>query len=102
MTELALKDIQAAVATTIIDEAQGARIITLAQNRRRFCHSITEKDEPFEMFRGFSEIHITVGLVILCFSSSKVSSELDLEGALSTPVTLVTILFIFSATTSGL
>jgi|TARA_B100000315_G_scaffold239765_1_gene258907 TPR repeat protein len=65
MTELALKDIQAAVATTIIDEAQGARIITLAQNRRRFCHSITEKDEPFEMFRGFSEIHITVGLVIL-------------------------------------
>ena len=44
MTELALKDIQAAVATTIIDEAQGARIITLVQNRRRFCHSITEQE----------------------------------------------------------
>ena len=58
------RDIQEAVARRIIDEKQGIGFINLIRKRNGFLHSIKEKDEPFEMFRGFAEIQIALGLVI--------------------------------------
>lgn len=58
-------DIKAAAAAGIINEAQAARLATLVNERagRRALH--LADDEPFELFSGFSEIFISIGLIIL-------------------------------------
>lgn len=58
-------DLRAAVAAGILTEQQAARVITLAQARAGTRAALTGDDEPFELFKGFSEIFISVGLVIL-------------------------------------
>jgi hypothetical protein len=58
-------DLRAAVAAGILSEAQAARTLTLSQTRAGRRAALTGNDEPFEMFRGFSEIFISVGLVLL-------------------------------------
>ena len=59
------EDLRAAVAAGIISEAQAASLSALANNRAGKRASLPSEDEPFEFFRGFSEIFISVGLVIL-------------------------------------
>jgi hypothetical protein len=59
------EDLRAAVAAGIVDEAQAARLKALADARQGKRASMPQEDEPFEFFRGFSEIFISIGLVIL-------------------------------------
>ncbi len=58
-------DLRAAVAAGALTEAQAATVIGLAQARLDGRQAMTGEDEPFEFFRGFSEIFIVVGLVVL-------------------------------------
>ena len=65
MADITADDLRAAVAAGTITEAQAAGVVALADNRRGFRAAMSGDDEPFEFFRGFSEIFITVGLAIL-------------------------------------
>jgi hypothetical protein len=62
---LSRDDLRAAVAAGMISEAQAASVLALAQARAGVRERMAGRDEPFELFRGFNEIFIVVGLVIL-------------------------------------
>lgn len=59
------EDLRAAVAAGIVTEAQAASLTALHNNRSGKRATLPAEDEPFEFFRGFSEIFISIGLVIL-------------------------------------
>jgi hypothetical protein len=59
------EDLRAAVAAGIVTEAQAASLLALANDRESKRAALPAEDEPFEFFRGFSEIFISIGLVIL-------------------------------------
>ncbi|MCU0827883.1 MAG: hypothetical protein MUE52_10850 [Tabrizicola sp.] len=59
------EDLRAAVAAGIVTEAQAASLNALANSRAGRRAALPAEDEPFEFFRGFSEIFISIGLVIL-------------------------------------
>ena len=59
------EDLRAAVAAGIVTEAQAASLSALSQARAGQRAAMPAEDEPFEFFRGFSEIFISIGLVIL-------------------------------------
>jgi hypothetical protein len=58
-------DLRAAVASGILSERQAAHLASLADSRRGAREGLDPGDEPFELFKGFNEIFIVVGLVIL-------------------------------------
>lgn len=58
-------DIRAAVASNILTEPQAASLMALADSRRGTRENMDGLDEPFELFRGFNEVFIVIGLVIL-------------------------------------
>ena len=58
-------DLRAATAAGVISEAQAASLATLADSRRGAREGLPAGDEPFELFKGFNEIFIVIGLVIL-------------------------------------
>ncbi|WP_298437856.1 hypothetical protein [uncultured Jannaschia sp.] len=60
-------DLRAAVGAGTLTEAQAASLVGLADARRRGRLSLRPGEEPFELFRGFNEIFIVVGLGILSF-----------------------------------
>jgi len=62
---IAPEDLRAAVASGVVTEAQAASIITLADMRAGKRQALPAEDEPFEFFRGFSEIFVSLGLLIL-------------------------------------
>lgn len=62
-------DLRAATAAGIIDEAQAAHLITLTHQRAGRLAKGLPEDEPFELFRGFAEIFISVGLILLIGSA---------------------------------
>ena len=59
------EDLRAAVAAGILSEAQAASLSALANDRAGKRSALPQEDEPFEFFRGFSEIFISIGLIIL-------------------------------------
>jgi len=59
------EDLRAAVAAGIVTEAQAASVSALADSRSGKRLAMPAEDEPFEFFRGFSEIFVSIGLVIL-------------------------------------
>lgn len=65
MTQISSEDIRAAVESGVISETQAAKLEILAESRHGYRAHMTDEDEPFELFRGFAEIFVTVGLVIL-------------------------------------
>ncbi len=65
MTHLTKDDVRAAVGAGMISEAQAASLIALSDARRGVREHISGLDEPFELFKGFNEIFIVVGLSIL-------------------------------------
>jgi hypothetical protein len=69
-------DLRASVAAGIVTEDQAARLLTLAQARAGQRAGLTGDDEPFELFKGFAEIFISVGLVILISGIVGLSSVL--------------------------
>lgn len=65
MSDLDRDDIRAAVAAGIMTEAQAATLTSLCDARRGVRDHLSGLDEPFELFRGFNEIFIVIGLSIL-------------------------------------
>lgn len=66
MSSLTKDDLRAAVAAGTLSEAQAASVLALADARRGVRENMDGLDEPFELFKGFNEIFIVVGLTILC------------------------------------
>lgn len=58
-------DLRAGVSAGIVSEAQAASLASLAHSRRGAREDLAPGDEPFELFKGFNEIFIVVGLIIL-------------------------------------
>lgn len=58
-------DLRAAVSAGILTEAQASQLKTLSHSRHLDGSDLAIGDEPFELFRGFNEIFIIVGLVVL-------------------------------------
>ncbi|UXX81868.1 hypothetical protein [Roseovarius pelagicus] len=58
-------DLRAAAAAGIITEAQAARLTHLAHERAGRVARALPDDEPFELFRGFAEIFVSLGLILL-------------------------------------
>ncbi len=73
MPDFQMDDIRAAVAANVITEAQAARLKVFAESRQGYRAHLPEDDEPFELFKGFAEIFVTVGLGML-FSGIMVMS----------------------------
>jgi len=73
MPNFQIDDIRAAVAANVITEAQAARLKVFAESRHGYRAHMPEDDEPFELFKGFAEIFVTVGLGML-FSGIMVMS----------------------------
>ena len=67
MAEVALtpEDLRAAVATGHLTEAQAAGLTALAQERAGRRAVMGAGDEPFELFRGFNEIFVSIGVILL-------------------------------------
>ncbi|MEP2642649.1 hypothetical protein [Roseobacter sp.] len=58
-------DLRAGVGAGIVTEAQAAALMSLAHSRQGARENLDPGDEPFELFKGFNEIFIVVGLSIL-------------------------------------
>ncbi len=58
-------DLRAAVSAGTISESQAASVLALSEARRGVRENIDGLNEPFELFKGFNEIFIVVGLGIL-------------------------------------
>ncbi|SFN33264.1 hypothetical protein SAMN05216224_104168 [Thioclava dalianensis] len=67
MAEITRDDLRAAVAAGHLSEAQAASVMALAARRLEGRSALPAEDEPFELFKGFAEIFVTVGLFILIF-----------------------------------
>lgn len=65
MADFSVDDVRAGVAAGVINEAQAAHLIAIANDRLGYRQNMGAEDEPFELFKGFSEIFVTVGLGIL-------------------------------------
>lgn len=65
MNEFEAGDLRAAVAAGILSEAQAASVTAIANDRAGKRAAMPAEDEPFEFFRGFSEIFVSIGLIIL-------------------------------------
>lgn len=66
---LSRDDIRAGVGAGIVTEAQAASLLALSDSRRGARENLSDGDEPFELFKGFNEIFIVIGLVILAFGA---------------------------------
>ena len=58
-------DLRSAVAAGLISEAQAAGVIAHGDARAGKRANMAGEDEPFELFRGFADIFVSVGLVLL-------------------------------------
>ena len=76
MSNITKDDLRAAVAAGKISEAQAASVIALAEARHGVRENMDGLDEPFELFKGFNEIFIVVGLSILCTGYFGVTSAM--------------------------
>ena len=76
---LSKDDLRAAVAAGTISEAQAASILTLSEARRGVRENIDGLNEPFELFKGFNEVFIVVGLFILFSGYTGVAALLGAE-----------------------
>ena len=70
------KDIQAAVASGLLSDMQGAKLVTFVAARRAAVSELD--DEPFVLFQGFSEVFISIGLILLLAGLAAVGSNFDL------------------------
>jgi len=81
-------DLRAAVASGLLSEAQAASLAALADARRGARADLTAGDEPFELFKGFNEIFIVVGLTILATGYYATATLLFGMGPGNSPVTV--------------
>jgi hypothetical protein len=62
---IGLDDLRAGVAAGIVTEAQAATLADLAARRAGALGALAEDDEPFELFRGFNEVFVALGVALL-------------------------------------
>jgi hypothetical protein len=67
MTTITRDDVRAAISAGTLTEAQAASLIVLAEERAGVRAHLKGLDEPFELFKGFNEVFVVVGLAILAF-----------------------------------
>lgn len=67
-------DLKAAVSAGIVSEKQAASLLSLTHSRRGARENLAVGDEPFELFKGFNEIFIVIGLGILAVGWTSVSA----------------------------
>lgn len=65
MADFNVNDIRAAVAANVITEKQATQLKVIAEDRLGYRVHMKRDDEPFELFSGFAEIFVTVGLTLL-------------------------------------
>lgn len=65
MSDVTRDDLRAAIGAGMLSEAQAASLISLAEEREGVRARRSGLDEPFELFKGFNEVFIVVGLSIL-------------------------------------
>ncbi len=76
---LTQEDLRAAVARGIVTEAQAAQLIALAATRTGARQGVQAAEEPFVLFKGFNEVFVVVGLVILFTGWVGVATLLGLD-----------------------
>jgi hypothetical protein len=81
------EDLKAAVQRGILTEAQSAQLISLAAARQTAREGV---EEPFVLFKGFNEIFVVVGLVILFTGWVGVATLMGLD--MDAPAGLTTML----------
>ena len=81
-------DLKAGIGAGILTEAQAASLTALAHSRQGAREDLAAGDEPFELFRGFNEIFIMVGLGIISTGWVGLMSAMVL-GSLQTFHTLI-------------
>ncbi|WP_027256965.1 hypothetical protein [Leisingera aquimarina] len=81
MTQVDQNDLRAAVGSGLLSEAQAASLLALAHSRRGARENLAPGDEPFELFKGFNEIFIVIGLLILA-SGWMAFTAVDLAGSI--------------------
>ncbi|MGB0902763.1 hypothetical protein [Halocynthiibacter sp.] len=94
MTNFETEDIRAAVAADILTEKQAASLISLAQTRNGQREAMAAEDEPFEFFKGFSEIFVTVGLGLLLAGMLAFSGVIG--GGVAMPIVGLIFCWVFS------
>ena len=99
---LSRDDLRAAVAAGMISEAQAASVLALSERRRGVRETMDGLDEPFELFRGFNEIFIVVGLVILYAGWMGVTGLSALTSLGPTSASFSTFALVTMATSAGL
>lgn len=65
LQSLSRDDLRAAVGAGVLTEAQAAHLLALGEARLGQRAAMAEEDEPFELFRGFAEIFVSIGLILL-------------------------------------
>jgi hypothetical protein len=65
MADVTREDLRAALAAGIVTEVQAARLAALAETRAGQRAALPADEEPFELFRGFAEIFVSVGIILL-------------------------------------
>ena len=65
MTLIPPETLRSDVQAGILNEAQAVRLSVHLQTEFGFRAALSRDDEPFEFFRGFSEIFVTLGLSLL-------------------------------------
>ncbi len=65
MDSLTRDDLRAAVAAGLLSEAQAAGLLALGEARLGQRQALAADEEPFELFRGFAEIFVSLGIVLL-------------------------------------
>lgn len=58
-------DLRSAVAAGLLTEAQAAGVIAHGDARAGRRANMAGEDEPFELFRGFADVFVSVGLILL-------------------------------------
>lgn len=86
-------DLRAAVSAGTITEAQAASVLSQSEARRGVRESIDGLNEPFELFKGFNEVFIVVGLGILFGGYTGVAALFEAE-LLGPVIAMVTVWFL--------
>lgn len=94
MADLSSDDIRAAVAAGAITEAQAAQVLAVSHSRLGYRVNMNDEDESFELFKGFSEIFVTVGLGLL--TSGIVALSLALGNPMAVPFVAAVLSVLFA------
>jgi hypothetical protein len=70
-------DLRAAMAAGIVDETQVARLRALADERAGRRARDLREDEPFELFKGFGEIFVSLGLILMIGSAAAFAAAIS-------------------------